>query len=144
MKQRNNRTEHRVRLEIKAKIGLETVSPNKGKTVANTVMPCIISDISIGGVKIAVLNYSVVDPKMHVRVYINIGKFGKTLELTGIVRWRHMEPGSPSQVLGVEFLVPKRKTLNRWLTYANNIIDNAPPEDLAEDTSESCPWAGIV
>ncbi|MDA3797943.1 MAG: glycosyl hydrolase family 28-related protein [Kiritimatiellae bacterium] len=141
LKETNRRAEHRVRLDIKARIGLETDFPDVKISMKDDIIPCVISDLSIGGLKIIIYNYKVIPVNVRVRVYIQINKF-KEITLLGVVRWRKMPPGTPAQLLGVEFLVPKKTILDQWIEYANSIIDNASPNDLVGETDDD-PWTGI-
>jgi hypothetical protein len=139
MTQSNRRMEQRVRKELKARIGVETVPQGGGEPVVGDIMPCTISDLSLGGARIAAVSHRTVVQSLRVHLYIEIDNSGRTLELSGLVRWLHVDPGSPAHAFGVEFLVPEKKTLDRWLEYVEKTISNAPPKDLIEDRSDD-PW----
>jgi hypothetical protein len=127
-------------MELKARIGLEIAPAHGRKSAVENLLPCTISNLSLGGMRIAVLSHQTMLANARVRLYVDIDGSGRELELSGIVRWRHIKPGSPAHTFGVEFLVPEKKILDRWLSYTNNIFATAPPKDLIKDTSGPWSW----
>lgn len=140
MKKKERRTEQRVRIEIKARIGIETVPEDGDEPIVESLLPCTISDLSLGGMRVAILSHSTMLPNLRVRLYIDIDASGEEIGLSGLVRWRDIEPGSPAHKFGVEFLVPDRETLDRWVAYTREIIASAQPEDFPDDKSDPWPW----
>ena len=140
MKRKNRRTEHRVRMELKARIGVEIAPAHGGKPAVEDLLPCTISNLSLGGMRVAVLSHHTMLANARVRLYVDIDGSGKELELSGLVRWRNIKPGSPAHSFGGEFLVPEKKILDRWLSYTDNVFAKAPPEDFIKNTSDPWPW----
>jgi hypothetical protein len=140
MKRTNHRTERRGRIELAAQIGAETVPHEGGEPVVGELTRCTISDLSLGGMRVVVTSHHTMAMTRRVRLYLDIDPSGDPLELSGIVRWRQIEPGSPAQVLGVEFLVPEEKALRRWVEHVDDIIADAPPVDIVGDASDPWPW----
>ena len=127
MKLSSRRTEKRVRMEMQVRIGTETVPADGGEPVVGKLLPCKISDLSLGGMRAAVLSHQAMARDQRVRVCFDVDRPDKTLELSGLVRWQQSIPGSPTNVVGVEFLVPVQEVLERWVAFINEVFANARP-----------------
>jgi len=137
MKLSSRRTEKRVRMEMGVRIGVETVPEDGGESTVGRLQECTISDLSLGGMRAAVLSHQTMARGQRVRVCFDADRSGKPLELSGLVRWQQSIPGSPTHVVGVEFLVPVQEVLERWVAFITEILAEAAPEDVVADTSAS-------
>ncbi len=136
----NNRSERRVRVQFAARIGAEPAPPKGQEPVVDEMLPCTVSSLSLGGARVVVMSHRTLANCNRVRMSFDTGEIDNPLELSGMVRWREIAPGSPVQRLGVEFLVPAKDTLKRWVEHVEEVMADEPPEDSADFASDPWPW----